>query len=170
MSTNRSLEQWVFLRIHIDISMTRMTCGTAGGAISLWIKLGDCPRNAGIVSTIDNGAHTGFRIFCYGASAMTYVVYLDISHLQSYFNLHEVRFNWSPEYSEKLKITDKVELRFVLSFSIFSSIWDEKIILVKSRWIFNNLILVNMYSNYRELCSVIIGVVIFAAYYILEEP
>ena len=45
--------------------MTRPdTCGAAGGAISLWMKLIDCPPGGGIITTIDDSDKTGFRFFC----------------------------------------------------------------------------------------------------------
>ena len=61
--------------------MTRMTCGAAGGAISMWMKLVDCPDEGGIISTLDIGAQTGFRIFCKWINAITYVklIVLDMS-------------------------------------------------------------------------------------------
>ena len=39
-------------------------CGAAGGAISMWINLIDCPQWAGIVSSIQLGA-IGSVIYCY---------------------------------------------------------------------------------------------------------
>ena len=43
--------------------MTRPdTCGAAGGAISLWINVTDCPSTGGIVSSVSGS--TGSRIYC----------------------------------------------------------------------------------------------------------
>ena len=44
--------------------MTRPeTCGVAGGAISLWVKMMDCVNECGIVSSYR--ARTGSLIYCY---------------------------------------------------------------------------------------------------------
>ena len=45
---------WIDLGIHIEACMTDPeTCGEAGGAISLWLRVIDCPTAlwAGIVTT-----------------------------------------------------------------------------------------------------------------------
>ena len=52
LTLDRTKGQWVDLGIHAHVSMTRPeTCGTAGGAISLWMKVIDCPTFAGVVSS-----------------------------------------------------------------------------------------------------------------------
>ena len=54
VSLDRTRNQWVDLGIHSEACMTRPeTCGTAGGAISLWVKVIDCPRYAGIIPSLD---------------------------------------------------------------------------------------------------------------------
>ena len=40
------------------------TCGAAGGAISMWMKVHECPNNAGIMTTRENADSTGFSIYC----------------------------------------------------------------------------------------------------------
>ena len=46
--------RWVDLGIHTEACMTRPeTCGAAGGAISLWIKVIDWSAFGGIVSSRD---------------------------------------------------------------------------------------------------------------------
>ena len=43
--------------------MTRPeTCGAAGGAMSLWVRLNDCPDWSGIISTFENS--TGVMMYC----------------------------------------------------------------------------------------------------------
>ena len=44
--------------------MTRMTCSTAGGAISVWINILDCNSHGGIVTTRDDYSPTGSIIHC----------------------------------------------------------------------------------------------------------
>ena len=46
--------------------MTRPeTCNHLGGAISVWVKMSDCPPgDGGIISSF--GQSTGSRIYCYG--------------------------------------------------------------------------------------------------------
>ena len=44
--------------------MTRPdTCGAAGGAISLWLKVVDC-ENGGIITTTQNDISTGLFFLC----------------------------------------------------------------------------------------------------------
>ena len=65
MSIDRSLNQSIDLGIHIEACMTRQeTCGAAGGAFSIWLRLTDCPHSAGIITTIDDSDKTGFRLWC----------------------------------------------------------------------------------------------------------
>ena len=60
---DRTKSEWIDLGIHTEACMTRPeTCGAAGGAISLWAKMIDCPSSAGIVSSYNSG--TGLFIFC----------------------------------------------------------------------------------------------------------
>lgn len=60
-----SLNQSIYLGIHIEACMTRQeTCGVAGGAFSVWLRLVDCPPGAGIITTIDDLNKTGFRLWC----------------------------------------------------------------------------------------------------------
>ena len=45
--------------------MTRIICGTAGGTISLWINVIDCPSHGGIVSSfLSDGLRIGSVIYC----------------------------------------------------------------------------------------------------------
>ena len=53
--------------------MTRPeTCGTAGGAVSFWVKMvADCPDVSGIISSYDYTSHrgsTGFSVACFDGS------------------------------------------------------------------------------------------------------
>ena len=60
--------QWLDLGIHTEACMTRPeTCGAAGGAISLWIRIDNinfCRNDGGIMSTRARGLHTGTYIKC----------------------------------------------------------------------------------------------------------
>ena len=59
-------KQWVDLGIHTDVCMTLPdNCGAAGGAISLWLNVNDCP-SGGIVSS-HRGATTSV-IYCTGSN------------------------------------------------------------------------------------------------------
>ena len=51
--------------------MSNMTCGAAGGAISLWVNVIDCPSDTGIVSSLQSGKAIGSTIYCYNG----YIVY-----------------------------------------------------------------------------------------------
>ena len=49
--------------------MTRPeTCNAAGGAVSFWVKVVDCPSGAGVLSAYNSGTtydkHTEFLIYC----------------------------------------------------------------------------------------------------------
>ena len=73
--TNRSLWQSIDLGIHTEPCMTRPeTCGEAGGAVSLWVNVLDCPAYGGILTTVNNGHEIGFRILC-DINVMGYVKY-----------------------------------------------------------------------------------------------
>ena len=41
------------------------TCGTAGGAISLWVNVIDCPRG-GIISSYVQGGASSSLLYCSG--------------------------------------------------------------------------------------------------------
>ena len=43
--------------------MTNMTCGSAGGAISMWINVIEC-RIGRIVSSLQSSGTTGSEIYC----------------------------------------------------------------------------------------------------------
>ena len=68
VSTDRNLNQWIDLGIHTDVCITRPdTCGAAGGAVSLWLRLLDCGEGqlSGLItSTPDSFGSTGFIIAC----------------------------------------------------------------------------------------------------------
>ena len=46
--------------------MTRMDCGAAGGAISVWVNVVDCPGNGGIISSYNNNRAS--LISCYNSN------------------------------------------------------------------------------------------------------
>ena len=67
MSTNGSLNQWIDLGIHTETCVTKPeTCGAAGGAISVWMNIVDCPQFpvSGVISTRPSSATTGSTIDC----------------------------------------------------------------------------------------------------------
>ena len=61
---DQNKKQWVDLGIHTEACMTRPeTCGAAGGAVSLWMRVIDCPSTGGIVSSyVDFKSY--FVIYC----------------------------------------------------------------------------------------------------------
>ena len=62
LTLDHTQSQWVDLGIHIEACMTRPeTCGSAGGAISVWLKVIDCPYG-GIISSHSHS--TGSVIYC----------------------------------------------------------------------------------------------------------
>ena len=65
VSTNRSRNEWIDFGIHTEACMTDpVTCGTAGGAISLWLKQTFC---SGAYFTTRNAEFTrGSSIRCIG--------------------------------------------------------------------------------------------------------
>ena len=62
-TVDREKGQWIDLGIHTDACMTNMMCGSAGGAISLWINVIYCPSTGGIASSVQSGT-TGLHIYC----------------------------------------------------------------------------------------------------------
>ena len=66
LTVDRTTRQWVDLGIHTEACMTQPdTCGAAGGAISMWVRVTDCPGiiGRGIVS-LQSDQKTGFSISC----------------------------------------------------------------------------------------------------------
>ena len=65
LTLDQMKSQWIDLGIHTDVCMTRPdTCGVAGGAISLWVKLtGDCIKQHGIISSLTKQS-SGSLISC----------------------------------------------------------------------------------------------------------
>ena len=39
-------------------------CGAAGGAISIWLRIIDCPTYSGIITSTPHGYAAGFLLFC----------------------------------------------------------------------------------------------------------
>ena len=66
LSLDRTRNQWGDLGIHTEACMTRpQTCGTAGGAISLWINVVECPDSfTTIVGSVNANFNTGSAILC----------------------------------------------------------------------------------------------------------
>ena len=63
LTLDATKQQWIDLGINTDVCMTRPdTCGAAGGAISLWLNVNDCPFG-GIVSS-DFHPSTTSAIYC----------------------------------------------------------------------------------------------------------
>ena len=64
LTLDHTKKQWVDLGIHTEACMTRPeTCGAAGGAISVWVKIRDCHGQGGIISSQTNAA-SGTLLFC----------------------------------------------------------------------------------------------------------
>ena len=65
VSTNRSQRQWVDLGIYPEACMTLPeTCGAAGGAVSMWLKIIDCEQDGAMLSTRDAETRIGFHAIC----------------------------------------------------------------------------------------------------------
>ena len=70
LSLNRTQgTKWVDLGIHTEACMTRPeTCGAAGGAVSVWVKVTECPGEIeggiGIITSQSSDQKTGFSIMC----------------------------------------------------------------------------------------------------------
>ena len=65
VSTNQSLLQWIELGVHTEACMTRPeTCGAAGGAISLWVKLIENNCIGILTSRMHQPETTGVNMFC----------------------------------------------------------------------------------------------------------
>ena len=63
--TNREKRQWIDLSAQTKACMTQPEiCGAAGGAISMSMKVHECPNNAGIMTTRENADSTRFSIYC----------------------------------------------------------------------------------------------------------
>ena len=65
VSTDRLQKQWVSLGCASAYACLTIpeSCGSAGGALSAWIKIGSCPGNGGIISSYHLGQE-GFIITC----------------------------------------------------------------------------------------------------------
>ena len=73
LTLDHTKSQWVDLGIHTEVCMTRPdTCGAAGGAISVWVRMIDCRPNSfcGIISSITGlgGSSAGSVIFGHSGS------------------------------------------------------------------------------------------------------
>ena len=65
MDLNRAKRHWVDLGIHTEACMTQPeTCGAAGGAISLWVRVLACPTFGGIVTSANNPITTASALYC----------------------------------------------------------------------------------------------------------
>ena len=71
ISTDRSQNQWIDLGIQTEACMALPdTCGAAGGAISMWLKVDPHPANyrTGILTSVQtfdfNTDSTGFVMLC----------------------------------------------------------------------------------------------------------
>ena len=71
VSTNRSRFQHIDLGIHTEACMTVPgTCGTSGGAISLWYRMTECSSLGAIVKTFQGSHSGGTSIHCEGQQVM----------------------------------------------------------------------------------------------------
>ena len=75
LTLDHTKSQWVDLGIHTEVCMSLPeTCGAAGGAISAWVKMGDCSGVCGIISS-----------YGYNTGSVIYGVYDDIRYETLYF-------------------------------------------------------------------------------------
>lgn len=64
MGTNHTQQQWIDLGTHTESCMTRPdTCG-AGGAMSMWYRVIECPQDTAIISTRTTNTSQGLVILC----------------------------------------------------------------------------------------------------------
>ena len=74
VSTDRTQKQWVDLGIHTEACMTRPdTCGATGGALSMWMKLVDCPDWSGVISSHESG--TGWTVYCRNPNILRHLMF-----------------------------------------------------------------------------------------------
>ena len=66
VSTDHSRQQWIDLGVHTEACMTTMTCGTDGGAVSMWLRVRRCDQYNGILTTVQSFYTTGFFVDCIG--------------------------------------------------------------------------------------------------------
>ena len=70
MRLTHQLKQWIDLGVHPEVCLVnRYSCGVVGGAMSLWVKLIDCPELGGIITTrqdvhVQSNFDTGFHVGC----------------------------------------------------------------------------------------------------------
>ena len=68
LTLDHTKRQWVDLGVHTEACMTLPeTCGAAGGAVSMWMKLMECPILCGIISSLAY-LTTGSLMYCDGGS------------------------------------------------------------------------------------------------------
>ena len=67
LAVDQTKKQWVDLGIHTEVCMTRMTCGAAGGAISLWMNVIACENYDGLLTSGADEFFSGLYIFCFGS-------------------------------------------------------------------------------------------------------
>ena len=71
---DRTKRQWIDLGTRTEACMTQPeTCGATGGAISMWLKIVDCPEGCGVISSHESG--TGCIIYCHPAALKYLVIY-----------------------------------------------------------------------------------------------
>ena len=70
VGTDRFQEPWIDLGIQTGACMTQLdTCGAAGGAISMWLKIHGEDDTTGVITSmdqIDGYFTTGFQFRCNG--------------------------------------------------------------------------------------------------------
>ena len=60
MRLDKEKNEWLDLGIHTEACLTQLdTCGSTGGALSMWIKLGSSTYT-GIITTKQNDGASGF--------------------------------------------------------------------------------------------------------------
>ena len=65
LTLDKSKKQWADMGIHTKACITRPeTCGAAGGAISVWIKIVDCLNQYGGVISSYRPQRSNFFIRC----------------------------------------------------------------------------------------------------------
>ena len=63
MQTSGSQRQWIDLGFHPEVCLAhRDGCGPAGAAVSMWLRVIECPDNAGIITSKPKYEATGFCV------------------------------------------------------------------------------------------------------------
>ena len=98
LTLDHTRSQWVDLKIHTEACMTRMDCGAAGGAISVWVSVNECTGTCGVISSSDRSTSTSFLMYLF-STGLRYGLLLYIT----YYILHLINIFVECNFSNVLK-------------------------------------------------------------------